>query len=125
MKKNKDFFYLQYNQIDWKNQEKTKINSYINKYIIENVISKHSSESIAIFDIGLGIGFFIKTLYRALTDKYKRIVIEGCEPSVVNYRYFIDKKPKIRGGVSLSIYDKKFLEVDTNTKFDFITAIYV
>lgn len=62
MKKNRDFFYLQYNKIDWKNQEKTKINYFINEYIIDNIILKHQEESISLFDIGFGIGFFIKML---------------------------------------------------------------
>src|SRR3989338_8967864 len=86
--KNKDFFYLQYNKIDWKNQEKTKINSFINDYIIRNVISNHRGDSISIFDIGFGIGFFFKMLLPALEGKYKNILIEGCEPSRVNYDYY-------------------------------------
>ncbi|MFA5000873.1 MAG: class I SAM-dependent methyltransferase [Candidatus Paceibacterota bacterium] len=126
MKKNKDFFYLQYNQINWKNQEKTKINSYINKYIIKNVISEHKGEDISIFDIGLGIGFFVKMFYHSLISKYKNIKIEGCEPSTVNYQYFLAKKPKrLRQGVSIETQEKKYLEVRTDTKFDYITAIYV
>lgn len=32
--KNKDFFYLQYNKINWKNQTETKINSFINNISI-------------------------------------------------------------------------------------------
>ncbi len=126
MKKNKDFFYLQYNQIDWKNQEKTKINSYINNYIIQNVISKHEGAELSLFDIGLGIGFFIKALYQALADKYQRLVIEGCEPSTVNYQYFLKKKPrKTRQNVSINTSETNFLDARTDTKFDFITAIYV
>ena len=64
--KNKDFFYLQYNKIDWKNQEKTKINSFINNYIIRNIILKHKGSDISVFDIGFGIGFFFKMLLPAL-----------------------------------------------------------
>ncbi|MCR4279461.1 MAG: hypothetical protein NUV78_01850 [Candidatus Zambryskibacteria bacterium] len=67
--KNKDFFYLQYNKIDWKNQEKTKINSFINDYIIQNVILQHQGESVSIFDIGFGIGFFFKMLLATLQGK--------------------------------------------------------
>lgn len=122
MKKNKDFFFLQYNKINWKNQEKTKINSFINDYIIKNVILKHSGENVSIFDIGFGIGFFIKMLAIDLFGKYKKINIEGCEPSKVNFDYFNDQKLR---GVDLKLYPYGFLEMQTEKKFDFITAIYV
>lgn len=89
--KNKNFFYLQYNKIDWKNQERTKINSFINDYVIRNVISNHKGNNISIFDIGFGIGFFFRFLQAALEGKYKNIFIEGCEPSRVNYDYFLKK----------------------------------
>ncbi len=118
--KNKDFFYLQYNKINWKNQEKTKINSFINNYIIQNVISKYPGNNIAIFDIGFGIGFFFKMLLPFLQKKYKNIVLEGCEPSKVNYEYFEEYIGKEVKG-----FKKTFQTVKTDTKFDFITAIYV
>lgn len=124
--KNKDFFYLQYNKIDWKNQEKTKINSSINDYIIQNVILKHKGDSISIFDIGFGIGFFFKMLLVALEGKYKNIFIEGCEPSRVNYDYFLKKKPKkFPEGVTINTHKKTFQDTETDNKFDFVTAIYV
>src|SRR3989344_4548476 len=120
--KNKDFFYLQYNKIDWKNQEKTKINSFINDYIIQNVILNQKGDSISIFDIG----FFFKMLLPALEGKYKNILIEGCEPSRVNYDYYLKKKPKkLTVGVTINTHKKTFQDTETDTKFDFITAIYV
>jgi len=122
MKKNRDFFYLQYNKINWKNQEKTKINSYIYEWIIRNIILKHRGDNISIFDIGFGIGFFIKMLAENFIGKYKEIVIEGCEPSRVNYGYFAEKKI---GGVNLKTHPKSFLEVSSEKKFDYLTAIYV
>jgi hypothetical protein len=124
--KNKNFFYLQYNKINWKNQEKTKINSFISNYIIQNIILNHKNDSIAIFDIGFGIGLFIKMLINNFKKRYKDIIIEGCDPSKVNYEYFLNKKPKILGqDIILNTYQKTFQDVETKTKFDFITAIYV
>lgn len=124
--KNKDFFYLQYNKIDWKNQEKTKINSFTNDYIIRNIILNHKSDNISIFDIGFGIGFFFKMLLAALSGKYKNILIEGCEPSRVNYDYFLKKKPKkLPAGVIINTYKKTIQDTETSNKFDFVTAICV
>lgn len=124
--KNKNFFYLQYNKINWKNQEKTKINAFISNYIIQNIILNSKDDSITIFDIGLGIGFFIKMLLNSLRGRYKKIIIEGCDPSKVNYGYFLTKKPKTLGcGIILNTQQKTFQDVETKTKFDFITAIYV
>ncbi len=124
--RNKNFFYLQYDKINWENQEKTKINSFVNNFTIKEIISKKRDNSIKIFDIGFGIGFFIKMLYHELTKSYGNIVIEGCEPSLKNYDYFVKKKPlSVRKGTKLKAYNKTFLEVQTNERFDFITAIYV
>jgi len=124
--KNKDFFYLQYNKINWKNQEKTKINSFINKVVIQKIILKKRNDSVAIFDIGFGIGLFIKMLIKDLNGRYKKIIIEGCDPSRVNYNYFLAKKSKRIGqNITLTTYKKTFQDVITKTKFDFITAIYV
>lgn len=123
--KNKNFFYLQYDKINWPNQEKTKINSFVNNYIIEEIISKKKNSNIKIFDIGFGIGFFIKMLYKALSPIYKNIVIEGCEPSVKNYGYFMKKPLGAKKNIQLKTYNTTFLITKTNEKFDFITAIYV
>lgn len=123
--KNKDFFYLQYNKVNWKNQEKTKINSFINDYIIQNFILKHSGENIAVFDIGLGIGFFIRMMIQSIKERYKNIIVEGCEPSKINYQYWLEKSKKISKSIAVKTSDREFQKVKTNIKFDFITAIYV
>lgn len=124
--RNRDFFYLQYNKIKWKNQEKTKINSFINDYIIQNIILNHGKNNIAIFDIGFGIGFFIKMLLNSLNGRYKNILIEACEPSKVNFKYWMNNKPEQIGqNVNIITYKKTFQGVKTKTKFDFVTAIYV
>ena len=124
--KNKNFFYLQYNKINWEKQEETKVNFFINKYIIKNIILKKKGSTIKVFDIGFGIGSFIKMLHPYLTRFYKDIIIEGCEPSSKNYNYFIRKKSvTARKSVKLKTYNKTFQDVKTKEKFDFITAIYV
>ena len=124
--KNRDFFYLQYNKINWKNQEKTKINFFIYDYIIRNVISRKKGKDISIFDIGFGIGLFFKKLLRDLRKRYNTVTIEGCEPSKRNYKYFLSKKVKGDGRrVVLKIFNKTFLKTRTEAKFDFITSIYV
>lgn len=123
--KNKEFFYLQYDKINWENQEKTKINSLVNKFIIKEIISKKKGKSIKIFDIGFGIGFFLKMLYHSLSNSYKYITIEGCDPSNKNYKYFKLHPLKIRKGIQLRTYHNTFQDIQPNETFDFITAIYV
>ena len=122
--KNKNFFYLQYNKINWENQEKTKINFLVYNFIIQKIISKKKVSNIKIFDIGFGIGIFIKILCHKLAKYYKNITIEGCEPSDKNYKYFMKNQINVQKG-KLKIYNKTFLDVGTDEKFDFITAIYV
>ena len=107
MKKNRDFFYLQYNKINWKNQEKTKINSFIYNYVIQSIILQKKGNSISVFDIGFGIGFFFKMLLHALKGKYKEVTIEGCEPSKVNYEHFIAKNKNDSAREYLSTPSKK------------------
>jgi len=129
--KNKDFFYLQYNylqynKIDWKNQEKTKINFYIYDYIIKNIIRHKKGNNIAVFDIGFGIGIFLKKLLQDLRRRYQTIIVEGCEPSRLNYKHFLNKNLKgVRRDITLKTHNKTFLKSLTEAKFDFITAIYV
>ncbi len=123
--KNKNFFYLQYDKINWQNQEKTKINSFVNNFIIEEIISKKKDSSIKIFDIGFGIGFFLKMLYRNLNKFYKDIVLEGCEPSEKNYNYFRKKPINTRECDQIKTYNATFLKTKTDNNFNFITAIYV
>lgn len=123
--KNKDFFYLQYDKINWPNQETTKINSSVNSFIIKGIITKKQGSRIKLYDIGLGIGFFMKMLYKVIAPKYKQISIEGCEPSKKNYQYFTKHHLKTRKGVRIKTQHVTFLNAKTATKFDFITAIYV
>lgn len=123
--KNKKFFYQQYDKINWQNQEKTKINSFIYKFVIQKIILKKKGPSIKIFDIGFGIGFFMKMLYPHLIKNYRDITLEGCEPSDKNYKYFKSKPLKVRKDVILKTYNKTFLNTKTKEKFDFINAIYV
>ena len=123
--KNKDFFYQQYEKINWENQEKTKINSLVYSFIIQEIISKKKGSSLKIFDIGFGIGFFIRMLYKDLSQSYKNIIIEGCDPSKKNYNYFIKKPLNFRRDIKLKTYNSTFLNMETDEKFDFITAIYV
>ncbi len=122
--KNNDFFYLQYDKLNWPNQEKTKINSFVNNYIIENIISKKQWDIIKIFDIGFGIGFFLQMVLEKLYDQYKSIAMEGCEPSNKNYRHFTTKKD-ISKHPKMHHFNSTFLQTTTKTKFDFMTAIYV
>ena len=68
--KNKNFFYLQYDKINWENQEKTKINSFVNNFVIKNIILKKKGPDIKIFDMGFGIGFFFKMLNQNLNKAY-------------------------------------------------------
>lgn len=119
--KNKDFFYQQYNKINWKNQEKTGINSYINNYIIDNVILKHQGEDVSVFDMGFGIGYFIKMLLSKASSKYRNIIVEGCEPSLVNFAYLNKQK----FDTDIKLFPTGFLETETATKFNFVTSIYV
>jgi len=122
--KNKEFFYLQYDKVNWQNQEKTKINSFVNNFIIQNIITKKKGDEIKIFDIGFGIGFFLRMLQKNLSKSFKNIILEGCEPSYKNYKNF-KSKPFNQEKVKLRTFNKTFLQTNTDTKFNFLTAIYV
>lgn len=123
--RNKSFFYQQYNKINWENQEKTKINASVYDFIIESIIPELASKDISIFDIGFGVGFFIKKLYENLINKYSSLIIEGCEPSDKNYEYFIKNKPLIRESDRLNVFNRTFQDLQTDKKFDFVTSTYV
>jgi len=122
--KNKDFFYLQYNKINWRNQEKTKINFAINKYIIDKVILKRERKELSIFDIGFGIGFFLKMLKTA-SPKNLILKLSGCEPSKLNFGYFRKNIFKILEQPINYFFEKTFLLSSIDDSFDFVTAIYV
>ena len=121
MHKNRDFFFLQYNKINWKNQEETKINYFINNYIIEEILLKDSKNNLSIFDIGFGVGYFMKMVLSGFQKFKKAINIKGCEPSKINFDYFDKNKP---AEIS-KIYNSGFLETVINEKFDYVTSIYV
>lgn len=125
--KNRDFFYQQYDRLNWKNQEKTKINSLINSYIIENVIFKKRGGDLSLFDIGFGIGFFFEMLYEKAVKKYSFLYLAGCEPSKSNYDYFVDNKLEtIKKSARVEVENKTFLDSSSGEKrFDFLSAIYV
>jgi len=124
--KNKEFFYLQYNKINWENQEKTKINSFVYSYIIKEIILKKKGLKIKIFDIGFGIGLFIRKLHNLLRKFYEDSYISGCEPSEKNYEHFLIRKPiNLVENVTLRTYKSTFQDLNIKDKFDFITAIYV
>jgi hypothetical protein len=122
--KNKDFFYKQYDKINWEKQKETKINQLVNDYIIENLLSKYDGDELKLFDIGFGIGFFINMTYDKLKKSYNEILIEGCEPSLKNYNFFKTKNSEniIK---DVKVFPKTFLNMETSSKFSFITAIYV
>lgn len=116
---NRKFFYEQYDKIRWANQEKTKTNFEINKFIIRNIIEK-KKKGISVFEIGFGIGTFIKMLLKAFGNR--GVTIEGCEPSKRSYRFFMrNYKEKLK----IKAYNSVFLKTETGRKFDFITAILV
>jgi len=119
--KNKDFFYLQYDKINWPNQEKTKINSLVNNYIIDEIIRNNTKEEIKLFDIWFGIWFFIRMIQEKVEKNWRKIKIEWCEPSEKNYKYFQSQK----WNGNIKIYNSTFLKTDNQNKFDFLTAIYV
>lgn len=124
--KNKKFFYQQYEKINWENQEKTKINSSLNESIIKEIILKHKEPNIKMFDIGFGIGFFWKMSYPYLVKHYKKIILEGCEPSNKNYNFFKTKnRLRNKDNFFLKTHNKTFLNTKTKGQFDFITGIYV
>ncbi|MBU2053249.1 MAG: class I SAM-dependent methyltransferase, partial [Nanoarchaeota archaeon] len=114
-----------YNKINWENQEKTKLNSFIYKFVIKEIFSKKKGPNIKIFDIGFGVGFFIKMIHQELNRSYKNMILEGCEPSEKNYKHFIKKSLNFIEGVKLRTHNKTFLKTKTDEKFDFITSIYV
>lgn len=123
--KNKDFFYLQYDKLNWKNQEKTKINSFINDYIIRNILLKHEGDSISVFDIGFGVGFFFKMIANNITEKFEEILFAGCEPSKVNYEFFSNELKKFPENIVFKTQQKTFQNCEAGERFDFITATYV
>lgn len=125
--KNKDFFYLQYNKVDWFNQEITLINKKINEYIIKiilDIINKFNNKSILLLDIWFWTGFFISMLYESLINKNINFYIHWCEPSEKNFNFFKVKSWNF-DNKKIVIQNSTILNFQTNQKFDFITSIYV
>jgi 2-polyprenyl-3-methyl-5-hydroxy-6-metoxy-1,4-benzoquinol methylase len=120
----KAFLYQQYNELDWPQQEKTNMNGFINAFIINQIIFAKQSLKIKIFDIGFGIGAFIRMMIEK-TKENTELFIEGCEPSEKNYHYFSNALLPLRAGIRLKIHPNTFLQTQTEERFDFITAIYV
>lgn len=112
-------FYEQYDKLRWANQEKTGTNFEVNEFIIKNIITKKKG-NISIFDMGFGIGSFIKMLSKAFGEN--NLLIEGCEPSKKNYQFFMKHYKK---GLNAQTYNSVFLKTKTGREFDFITAILV
>jgi SAM-dependent methyltransferase len=116
---NPDFFFQQYNKIDWTNQENTHLNLSVNQFIINDLLPKPET-TLSLFDIGSGIGFFIGML----KEKYNNsITIEGCEPSEKSYDFFQNNTTLDK--TNITIYPDTFQNLSIDKKFDFITAIYV
>jgi len=116
--KNRNFFFQQYDKINWANQDKTHLNVAVNQFVIDEIISK-TPAPFKLFDIGSGIGFFIGMLKEKYGDS---IEIKGCEPSKKSYNYFA--KSAI-SKIKTTIHPDSFQDFKTDEKFDFITAIYV
>lgn len=124
--KNKKFFYQQYDTIEWKNQEKTKLNAFINDYLADRIVSEVKSSRIRLFDIGFGIGFFFRQILPKLQAMFSDIELAGCEPSVKNFTHFSESGVSSTSKkVSLNMINSPFLESETKGKFDVVTAIYV
>lgn len=121
--KNKKFFFLQYNKINWRNQEKTRINERINEHIVDNVLSKHDDSSLSLYDIGFGIGFFFKIITEKLEDKFSSLILSGCEPSRDNFEYFNDSN--FQNKHHLDVEESPFLNANIQNQYDFASAIYV
>jgi len=114
--KNRKFFYQQYDKIDWENQDKIKLNYKVYDYIINNIITKYNS--LSLFDMGFGVGYLFYVLQKRLSNK--NIYLSGCEPSIKNFNYFKSKDYK-----NIKVYNKDFINLKINEKFNIITSIYV
>jgi ubiquinone/menaquinone biosynthesis C-methylase UbiE len=124
--KNDNFLSFQYEELDWFKQEEAKINVNINRYIIEEIILRKKSKSINLFDMGFGVGFFIKMFYKKVQDIYDRIIIEGCEPSEKSFSKFKKSEVEIKNGHYLNLNKSFFLDLKIeDDKFDVLTSIYI
>lgn len=122
--KERNIFYSQYDNIDWINQEKTKINSVVHDYIISKIFDNIRKDDVRIFDIGFGIGLFLEKLSERLAGCFDKIIIDGCEPSSRNYRYYKSRKIRNKSNIN-NTFNKTFLETSIDRKYDCVTAVYV
>jgi len=120
----KEYLFKQYDQLDWQHQETTHINALVHDYIIQNIIAKKEGDEIKIFDIGFGIGSFFQMLQKNLGPHFGSLILEGCEPSEKNYKHFKSKHFE-SFSTEIKTCHETFLQTNTPTKFDFLTAIYV
>jgi cyclopropane fatty-acyl-phospholipid synthase-like methyltransferase len=125
--KNDDFLFSQYEkEVDWSKQEEADINANINKYIIDEIVARKKSDSINLFDMGFGVGFFIEMFYERARDIYNNIKIEGCEPSEKSFSEFKKEKIRLKDDHCLNLQNSFFLESkDEGDSFDVLTSIYV
>ncbi len=125
--KNNDFLFSQYEEeVDWFKQEEANINAGINKYIIDEIVARKKSDSINLFDMGFGIGFFIEMFYERARDIYNNINIEGCEPSEKSFSEFKKEKIKLKDDHCLNLQNSFFLDLkEEGGRFDVLTSVYV
>jgi cyclopropane fatty-acyl-phospholipid synthase-like methyltransferase len=115
--KNPDFFFEQYNKINWTNQDKNHLNEPVSEFVIDEIIAK-IEKPFNLFEIGSGIGFFIKMLINKFGQD---ISISGCEPAEKSYNYFIQNNKY----ENVDVHNETFQNIKIDKKFDVITAIYV
>lgn len=122
--KNEAFTYHQYEQLNWLIQEETKINSTINRFIIQHILNGKKSEEVRVFDMGFGTGLLLEMLQDALSPEYESITLEGCEPATNHFKHFESRS--IQSGLAQTrIFNQTFLETCTDTKFDYLISVYV
>lgn len=122
---NGDFAYKQYERLSWENQDKTGTNSLIIEDIVRNIVSKKAGEEINIFDMGFGVGSFLKKASDRLSRHFKSIRIRGCEPCVKHYEYFKNLNFRPAANVKIETENSAFENIEINEKYDWLTAIYV
>lgn len=105
-------------------QEETKINSTINRFIIQHILNGKKGDEVRVFDMGFGTGLLLEMLHDALTPVYKAITLEGCEPATNHFKHFESRN--IQSGLAKTrIFNHTFLETRTDTKFDYLVSVYV
>lgn len=121
--KNREFFYNQYERLTWENQLETEQNKKANEWIIDEVLLKEDKSDLSIFDIGFGVGFFLKMCKDKLPAKFEKVKLSGVEPSVKNY----EESKKVLSGnskITIETHNKTLLNAKINERFDVITSIY-